>query len=399
VAESSVFQAISGITDEDIAAAREMIGVPLRLEQFNREATLDTIRHYAHGMGDQNPLWRDEEYAARSPYGTVVAPPCFLYSVFAAGISPGFPALQTFFGSGRFTWHRPVLCGESIRAEAVMTGMTERSGARVARMIIQEGEVRYFGADGDLIAQYFSKALRIPRAASGEGLRYTPRDTYEYRKDELDAIEEATLSHTRRGATPRYWEEVNAGDTIPVLVKGPLDLNTIITYYSGALPYGYSPADTQWKLRHLARTSPEQIPNNRDAGWVAETTWPGMGHYQQHVARAVGMPGVYDNGWMRASWVSQALTDWAGDHGSLRSMEVKLVRPNLMNDTLWIRGTVMGKRVSGDGANVVDVELTGTNQLQDITSLGSATVALPSSALPSSAPASSAPASSVRNGS
>lgn len=381
MAESSVFQTITGITDEDIAAAREMIGVPLRLEQFNREATLDTIRHYAHGMGDENPLWRDEEYAARSQYGRVVAPPCFLYSVFAAGISPGFPGLQTFFGSGRFVWHRPVFRGDSIRAEAVMTGMTERSGTRVARMIIQEGEVRYFGSDNELIAQYFSKALRVPRAASGEGLRYAPRETYEYSEKELEEIEAATLSDNRRGATPRYWEQVSTGDVLPVLVKGPLDLNTIITFYSGALPYGYSPADTQWKLRYLARTSPELIPNNRDAAWVAETTWPGMGHYQQHVARAVGMPGVYDNGWMRASWVSQALTDWAGDHGSLQSMEVKLVRPNLMNDTLWIRGTVTGKRVSGDGAHVVDVELTGTNQLDEITSLGSATVALPSSSV------------------
>lgn len=355
-----------------------MIGKPLRLEQFNHEATLDTIRHYAHGMGDENPLWCDADYAAASPYQTIVAPPCFLYSVFAAGVSPGFPGLQTFFGSGRFVWHRPVLRGDIIRAEAVMTGMTERSGSRVARMIIQEGEVRYFDAAGKLIAEYFSQALRIPRAASGEGLTYKPRETYEYSQAELEAIEQATLGHTRRGAEPRYWSDVTVGDDLPVLVKGPLDLTTIITYYSGALPFGYSPADTQWKLRHLARTSPELIPDNRSPGWVAETTWPGMGHYQQHVARAVGMPGVYDNGWMRASWFSQAVTDWAGDHGVLKAMRVKLVRPNLMNDTLWIRGNVTALRVADDGAQIADITLTGTNQLDEPTSLGSATVALPS---------------------
>jgi acyl dehydratase len=380
VAESSVFETISGITDRDIAEAREMIGTPLRFEQFNHEATRDTIRHFAHGMGDENPLWRDEDYAARGPYGTIAAPPCFLYSVFAAGISPAFPGLQTFFGSGRWVWHRPVLRGDTITAEAVMTGMTERSGTRVQRMIIQEGEAKYFTGGGELIAQYFSKALRIPRAGTGEGLSYAPRDTYEYSQQELEAIEQATLTHPRRGATPLYGEDVGVGDLLPPLVKGPLDLNTIITFYSGALPFGYSPADTQWKLRHLARTAPELIPNNRSAAWVAETTWPGMGHYQQHVARAVGMPGVYDNGWMRASWMSQVITDWAGDQGSLKSMEAKLIRPNLMNDTLWIRGEVTGKRVSdAGGGHLVDIQITGINQLDETTSVGSATVALPSS--------------------
>jgi acyl dehydratase len=378
VAQPSVFQAVTGITGEDMAAAREMIGKPLRLEQFNREATLDTIRHYAHGMGDDNPLWRDPEYAAASPYRTIVAPPCFLYSVFAAGISPGFPGLQTFFGSGRFVWHRPVRRGDVIRAEAVMTGMTERSGSRVARMIIQDGEVRYFDAAGELIAQYFSQALRVPRAATGQGLTYQPRETYEYSPAELAAIEQAVLGRKRQGAEPRYWSDLAVGDELPTLVKGPLDLTTIITYYAGALPFGYSPADTQWKLRHLARTSPELIPDNRSPGWVAETTWPGMGHYQQHVARAVGMPGVYDNGWMRTSWFSQAVTDWAGDHGTLREMQVKLVRPNLMNDTLWIRGSVTDLRIGADGAHVAEITLTGTNQLDEATSLGSAIVTLPS---------------------
>jgi acyl dehydratase len=378
VAESPVFESVSGITDSDIAQAREMIGVPLRLEQFNHEATLDTIRHFAHGTGDENPLWMDPDYAARGPYGTIIAPPCFLYSVFAAGISPGFPGLQTFFGTGRFVWHRPVRRGDTIRAQAVMTGMSERSGTRVRRMIIQDGEVRYTAADGELLATYYSKALRIPRAGTGEGLTYTPREPYEYRPAEFEAIEQATLARARRGEQPRYWDDVTVGEQLPALVKGPLDLNTIITFYSCSLPYGYSPADTQWRLRHLARTEPERIPNNRSAAWVAETTWPGMGHYQAHVARAVGMPGVYDNGWMRATWLGQVVTDWAGDQATLRSLEAKLIRPNLMNDTLWIRAEVTGKRTDdADGAHLVDITITAVNQLDETTSVGSATAALP----------------------
>ena len=35
------------------------------LEPWCHEATRDNIRHYAHGIGDDNPLWCDPAYAAR----------------------------------------------------------------------------------------------------------------------------------------------------------------------------------------------------------------------------------------------------------------------------------------------------------------------------------------------
>jgi acyl dehydratase len=38
------------------------------------------IRHFADGLGDTNPLWTDEEYAKRTKWGGIIAPPCFLYS-------------------------------------------------------------------------------------------------------------------------------------------------------------------------------------------------------------------------------------------------------------------------------------------------------------------------------
>lgn len=376
MSEQSVFERVSGITEDDIEAAERLVGQPLRLEQFNREATIDTIKHFAHGMGDENPLWRDEEYAATGPHGTIAAPPCFLYSVFAPGVSPGFPGLQTFFGSNHWVWHKPILRGDTLRAEAKMTGMQEKTGNTATRMVVQEGETRYLGSNDELVAQNFSKALRIPRAGTGEGLTYKPRETYEYTVEEFEQIEAETLGYKRRGSERRRWEEVEVGDEVGPLVKGPLDLNTIITFYSGALPYGYAPSDVQWHRRHLAKTAPEKIPNNRDAAWVAEMTWPGMGHYQSHVAQAVGMPGVYDNGWMRSSWLSQLITDWAGDHGVVRELEAKLIRPNLMNDTLWVRGEVTGKRVGDDGAQLVDIKIEAKNQIDETTSVGWALVAL-----------------------
>ena len=69
------------ITAEMIADIRGRIGVDWRPREpyFNVEATQDTIRHFAHGIGDDNPLWCEPACAKTTPYGCVLAPPSFLY--------------------------------------------------------------------------------------------------------------------------------------------------------------------------------------------------------------------------------------------------------------------------------------------------------------------------------
>ena len=54
-------------------------------------------------------------------------------------------------------------------------------------------------------------------------------------------------------------------------------------------------------------------------------------------------------------------------------------KPNIMGDTTWCKGKVTGKRVE-DGRHIIDVELTGTNQLGDVNTTGTASVVLPSRA-------------------
>ena len=59
------------ITEEGLDDLRQRIGVKIgvTVEPWCYEATRDNIRHYAHGIGDDNPLWCDPEYAAKTRYG------------------------------------------------------------------------------------------------------------------------------------------------------------------------------------------------------------------------------------------------------------------------------------------------------------------------------------------
>ena len=60
-------QRFSLITDKNLADLRKLVGVPIEdsLEPWCYEATRDNIRHWAHGIGDDNPLWCDPAYAAK----------------------------------------------------------------------------------------------------------------------------------------------------------------------------------------------------------------------------------------------------------------------------------------------------------------------------------------------
>ena len=65
------------ITEEMMAGMRRLAGTKLRIDHSvnNEEATSMAIRKFADGIGDPNPLWSDEEYARKTRYGSMTAPP------------------------------------------------------------------------------------------------------------------------------------------------------------------------------------------------------------------------------------------------------------------------------------------------------------------------------------
>ena len=65
------------ITDAGLDDLRQRLGVKISRdpEPWCYEATRDNIRHYAHGIGDDNPLWCDPEYGQATVWGGPIASP------------------------------------------------------------------------------------------------------------------------------------------------------------------------------------------------------------------------------------------------------------------------------------------------------------------------------------
>jgi acyl dehydratase len=373
------FRYSESLTDEMVREAKSAIHSEIRTEGWNQQASRDAIRHYSWGLGDDNPLFCDVVYAHGTIYGSVIAPPTFLYTICDAAICPGLPGIQPIYGAAEWEFFRSVKVDEVITSRAVLVDVKElRGGRRAPRLLVQRGEVTYSDARGAPVAKVLSDTLRIPHAASDEGLRYAPRSEHNYAEEELLAVEAAVMAEVRRGADSRYWEDVQVGDRLPAVVKGPINQFTMTAYYAGCVGSpGYKSAEMAWKYRHWARESPEKLPNQYDATYFREYVSPSMGHQNEAVAREIGMPAAYNNGPQRVGWAGHLLTNWCGDEGSVRSLQFRLNEAEIFGDTIWVHGRVNALHEYSETGGRVDLDIWSTNQLGQETARGTATVELP----------------------
>ena len=103
------------ITEEMLAEVRKFIGTKFRIGHSinNAEATRIAIQKFADGIGDTNPLWTDAEYAAKTRYGAIVAPPSWVFSVFS-GIQYGFRGVGGFHSGSTIEFYVPIVRNDTI---------------------------------------------------------------------------------------------------------------------------------------------------------------------------------------------------------------------------------------------------------------------------------------------
>jgi hypothetical protein len=115
-------------------------------------------------------------------------------------------------------------------------------------------------------------------------------------------------------------------------------------------------------------------PNSRGVPDIPERV-----HWEDELARTIGIPAAFDYGPQRVSWFSHLLLNWAGDHGWIEYQNVQLRQPILIGDTSWLQGRTV-RRFVEDGRHLVELELWARDQRGRTTSTGSARVRLPSRA-------------------
>lgn len=366
-----------GLGADALAEARSLIGIPIRVEQWNYEASRDSLRHYSWGLGDDNPLYYDPTYAKTTKWGGIIAHPTFFFGVFDAVVAPGLPEIQWYYSGIDAEFHHPIHRNDEIVASAEYVDAKAVSGKQVKNMLVQTGDVRYSNQKGELVAKVMSHCFRVARQGAEDGLKYEARAKPEYTPAQLDDIRNRTLAEYRRGAEKRYWDDVQVGEELPGTIRGPLNQVDMTAYYAGAVgTSGYKSTKLRWKYNEWAHNSPERLPNNYDKCYYAAAVLPSIGHQDAAVAQKdLGMPGPYDNGPQRIGMMASCATNWMGDDGFMTKLSGRLKLPVIFGDITFTKGKVTGKRMEGVKA-LVDLELWCENQLGQVTLKGSATVQL-----------------------
>ncbi|MCP3409376.1 MaoC family dehydratase N-terminal domain-containing protein [Bradyrhizobium sp. CCGB01] len=362
------------ITDEAIAQARSMIGLQLRPEgPYLQDATEDTIRNFCNGIGDLNPLYRDAEHGRQSRYGANVAHPMFPMAFGWIGRTRwGLPGVHGFYAGNDWELFRHIRPGDRITAIERVVGIEEKESKFSGRLVLQYVEATYSNQRGDVVARALGTCTRHERKAARDAGKYKDVKPYEYTADEFAALDEAILKEDERmrGTAVRYFEDVNVGDELPPIVRGPLSLMDTMGFLVGC-----GRGHTHGIVLKSAVKHPGHFFRNPEAGGGIEYT--GIGHHRESVAKEVGVPGTYDYGPQRSSWLASLVTNWMGDAAFLKRVRTEMRRFNTMGDSTWCKGKVSRKYVK-DGFALVDLEIWGENQRGELTTPGLATVMLPS---------------------
>jgi acyl dehydratase len=361
------------ITEEGLDALRRLIGVRVSetVEPWCYEVTRDNIRHYAHGIGDDNPLWCDPEYAGRSRYGGLIAPPSFVFPLnrILSGYVGGLPGIHAMWSGADITWHRPFTRDMQVRCEAHLKDLVEHETRFAGRAIQQIYHVDYFDQSDHHLASADSWCFRTERdTARTSGTKYVHAkdDPPPYSPDEIEAVFARYGREERRGAVPRKVEDVAVGDELPPMVKGPMTVTGFIAFAQGWGGLYIRANRLAWQ--QLRKHPGLGIPDRFGIPDVPERV-----HWDDALARLVGTPRAYDYGPERCSWLIHHLTDWMGDDGFLVRHECRIRRHNPVGDIVSIEGRVTA--VEGD---LVTVEQRATQQDGELSALGSGIVRLPS---------------------
>jgi acyl dehydratase len=374
----------SKLTDESIELMRRRIGYPnptlrggiITKTPWNTVATADTIRHWAIGIGDDNPLFTDPEYGETTRWGGMIAPPGYETTMgydrskkmdpeFEKETSKALRGVQLFNSGVETFYHAPITLGTKLYKSMWVDKVDEkqsRFGGRSA--LVTNRWAQWDQNDNVLItaSNWFVHVEREQRdkkesRAEKESGKNLKAELTPYTDEQLEEIEAAYDNEFRRGSGTLYLEDYKVGDLLPKMVKGPFTLTDHINFYIG---WGWGNyGNPPWRLAYENRKVLRGFyTRNEFRAWDTLQRL----HWDIDLAHKVGVQSTYDIGPQRNAMVCQYSTNFAGDNAWVYRTRCEYRNFNFVGDTTWIQGEVIEARVDEKLGPLLELKITGTNQ-------------------------------------
>jgi acyl dehydratase len=381
----------------DTSEIDRWVGVPLTRTGIKEPVAISDIRRWVTAMHHPNRLHFDEEYAAGSRFGGIIAPQSFTVNVAAGhgarGATQGFiPESHMLFAGDEWWFFGPrIRPGDKFVVDQSVFDYRKTTSSFAGPMVIQRGDSNYVNQAGERVALQRASAFRYQPQAARETAAYEGvGEEPEWSDDELELLVKDKELYVRSiielGHDPRPFEGVGVGDELPVKVLGP---HSVVSFA------------TEWRaytMNAWGATFVDQLVDPGDGGWTKEMSvdpervkWDpefgdgayygaARGHLNAKYARRIGMPRPYGYGASMGAWVIDHLSTWAGEWGYVAHTSTQYRGPAFTGDVSYLRGSVTAKSDSMDPSmGQVHIDYTMVNQRDELLAKGTGEVLLPRS--------------------
>ena len=380
------------ISDEAVSRLRERIGVarPHGVTPHYLSPNSDAFRHVSEAYGDDNPLYCDPSYGLSTRWAGAIAPPHLVGGDTLIGedevtaIEPQFAELMkgdplrgvhAFYSGSSREWWNPLYPSQSITRRNALVGVGDKKSDFAGRSIHEWTAEVFAVRGGPVLSGQYRLMIRAERERAISNAKNDTVEIRPYTDEEILAITDAVASETnrRRGNTPRYWEDVQEGEVVGPLTKGPLRVTDMVVWHTGMGMGLYGVKALRLAYAQRLRVPRFFRPDSLNIPDVQQRV-----HWDPDWARAAGNPAPYDYGRMRETWLIHLCTDWMGDSSWLWKLECQFRKFNYVGDTHWVEGTVRRIYETDFGAKAVEIDVAARNQRHETTTTGIATILLPS---------------------
>ncbi len=148
--------AADGLSIEELKSKIGVEGPPLVYE-----IEKGMIRRFAQAIGDSNPLWQDDEYGAKSSFGSIIAPPTFVLTLgfdqIVHRLTQG-PSQTVLHATTELEHYQPVRPGDIITGTTRIAGVRQREG-KIGKTTFITFDITYKNQRQEVVAKCRQRAI------------------------------------------------------------------------------------------------------------------------------------------------------------------------------------------------------------------------------------------------
>lgn len=372
------------------------LGKPIQPARLKEPLSNTDVRRWAQAMHYPNRLHYDDEFAAGSRFGRIVAPQSFAVATDDGhGTAPAcvgaIPQSHLVFGGDEWWFYGPrMVAGDLIHNERIPFDYVVKETKFAGPTCFQRGDNHYYNAKGDKIATQRSTSIRYRADLAREMSSLKAAEDPEWSDEALEKLEARKFEYVEMmhelGHGQRYWDDVKVGDKLPERVFGPHSIVSFTTEWRAYLFTLWCGVHrrTDLDIEALGFTGPmagkeqdpvleKENPELTDGAYIG----PSRGHLFPRWARYIGMPRAYGYGASMGAWILDYLAGWAGEWGLVVHSNCAYRGPAFSGDISIMSASVIDKAVDDQGRPVVQVDFRMTNQLGTTMATAKAEIQLP----------------------